>query len=169
MKCTELQQQFDAYLVGLLQPEQCKSIEAHLATCTQCTKLLLVEDQELDVLLQSDWHFVYEPQHFSQAVMNKVQKRKDSTWLLWILAWVGYLSVWTVGIALVLFRHHLPRAFESAAQMGRIVRSMLNVVNLVLDSLQFFRLSAFGVFIILSAVAFGFVAIRLISKGEVLQ
>jgi len=167
MKCTELHQQFEAYLEGLLQAEQCKAIESHLATCAQCTKLLLVEDQELDLLLQSDWHLVNEPSQLKSEVMKKVHKKNP--WLLWILAWVGYLSVWTVGIALVLFRHHLPKAFESAAQMGRIVRSMLNVVSLVLESLQFFRLSAFGVFVICCAVVLGLVAIRLINKGEVLQ
>lgn len=72
MTCNEIENQFPAYMEDLLSPEERKSIEGHLASCSRCSRAL-AELKKMDELLQGLGE-VEPPPFFEQRIMSRIRE-----------------------------------------------------------------------------------------------
>ena len=122
MKCKDVNCLLEDYMSGRLAQSTAGHIESHLVSCSHCSQLLLVEDQELDNLLCSSWHLTSPSEGFTDRIMQEVAREKRVSWLWLVVMGLGYTSLWTLAIASVMLRRHLTWVMELASHMVSVVR-----------------------------------------------
>lgn len=166
MKCNDVNRLLEDYLAGLLPQSASRDLEGHLDSCSHCSQLLLVEDQELDNLLYSSWHLTSPSAGFTDRVMQQVAREKRVSWLWLVVVGLGYASLWALAIASVMLRRHLTWVMELASHMVRLVRSMAHVLRVIAEAAGQYNFSTVGLVIIFGSAAVIFLGIGLISKED---
>lgn len=104
MNCARANELLDAYLKDGLPDALLHDVETHLAACTSCQALFLLEDAELETLLASEWYAADPPFNLVTRVMEELPAQPRYGWVKFatiILAWSSYLFFWLLGAAML--------------------------------------------------------------------
>lgn len=165
MKCDEVRQSFEAYLVGKLNSQSKRDLEDHLESCPACAELILVEDPVLDSLLASDWYLGPSPD-LTERVLRGVNRGAVST-RVWVLLGLGaYLTVWLCGGVLLLFAPRLGSATHLLRYVLTAGKSVVLAIRLTVSAMAFYHLSSLGMALTFGLAACIFASMGLISKEE---
>ncbi|MBS3950754.1 MAG: zf-HC2 domain-containing protein [Peptococcaceae bacterium] len=166
MKCNDVNGLLEDYLSGRLVQSTASHIEGHLASCSHCSQLLLVEDQELDNLLYSSWHLTSPSAGFTDKVMQQVGSEKRVSWLWLVVMGLGYMSLWALAVASIIVCRHFTWVMELASHMVSLMRSMAHVLRVIAEAVGHYNISTIGLVFIFGSATVIFLGIGFISKGD---
>lgn len=155
MNCKQVHELLDNYLKGILPEPLLNDIESHLAACTSCQILFLLEDAELETILASDWYAAEPPLSLVTSVMEELPARPRYSMLklaTFILAWSCYMFSWLLGAAVLGYPLGLRTLVNFALKTKASLHLLFSIINSVASALTLLTPGPLGIVMLLGVL-----------------
>lgn len=139
MDCRQVNEPLNQYLAGLLSEPQARSLEAHIAQCPSCQALFLVDDDDLETLMTTDWYATEPPVDLLSRVMGGLPTRRSYLWTrvaAILFVWSGYVALWVFGASALWHPDAIEKLYHIALRARASLYFLLSVTSSIKNALS---------------------------------